>query len=115
MNKIINKLGIGGIVGILGLLVTGVAFAAFLITQNVSTGNSVTTTSSALQITNSPFNLNGLVAGGSTPPNSLTIKNVSANAGDVKLGLANVTGTGCSDLTITVSQGSTTLGTFSPI
>lgn len=113
--KLINKLGIAGVISVTGLLVAGVAFAAFLITQNVSTGNIVTTTSSALQITNSPFNLNGLVAGGSTSPNSLTIKNVSANAGDVKLNLANVTGAGCADLTITVTQGATTLGTFSPV
>lgn len=108
--KIIKKISLA-----LGLLVvsTGVAFAAFSLTQTVSAGNTVTAASTALQITAAPINVSGLVVGGSTSPSTLTIKNISANNGNVALNLASVAGPVCPDLTLTVGGDAT--GSFSPI
>lgn len=113
IKKIIKKLGIGGSIGIGSLLVAGVAFATFLVTQNVSTGNTVTSASAGLTITNTPINTAGLQPGGSTPNNTLVIKNTGNIAGDVKLNIVNATGTICSQMSLAVT-GDTT-GSFNPI
>lgn len=111
--KLINKLGIGGVIATSGLLVAGAAFAAILITQTVSTGNSVTAGSNALQITASPISIAGLLPGGTTAPSALTIKNISPSNGDVTLNFTSVSGLLCPDLTLSVSGDVT--GSVTPI
>ena len=91
------------VVSSLMVVAGGIAFAAFSITQTASNGNKVTSASAGLLVTSSPFNLEGLLQGGSTPNNPLTIKNTGVYAGDVKLNIANPGGGLCPDLTLTVS------------
>lgn len=110
LNKLTKKLAI-----IAGLFAgsAGIALAAFLITQTVSVNNTVTAASAGLTITSTPINLTGLVAGGSTAPNALTIKNTGSYAGTVKLNIVGKTGTLCSDISLAVAGDAT--GTFDPV
>ncbi len=111
MNKL-KKVGIA-----LGILFgsAGIAFATFLVTQSISTGNAVLAGSAGLTVTNTPIGTSGLLEGGSTSPNSLKIQNTGTYVGDVQLNLINVTGALCPDLTLTVTGDPNGTKTFAPI
>lgn len=110
MKSIIKKTAI-----VLGLMVVsgGLAFAAFSLTVQGSTGNTVTSASPGLQVTSTPISTTGLSAGGSTTPNVLTIKNTGNVGGQVSLNLTSKFGTLCTDLSLAIAGDAT--GTMSPI
>lgn len=98
--KRLKKVGIflGGLFGI-----AGVAFATFLVTQTISTGNTVTAESASLSVVSTPFSISSLALGGSTSPNALTITNTGSASGDVKVNIINPTGTNCKYMSLVIT------------
>lgn len=122
MKGLIKKTGI--VLGMF-LVTAGVAFAAFTLTYNVSSGNTVKAASAALKVTSSVINTEGLTAGSSTAPVALKIENIGSYTGTVKLNVTGTTGSLCNDLTLAIggdleksfnpiANGSVVLGELEP-